>query len=69
MKIFTQRELEKYADVLVWGLMTARKGFKKYDTILLISDIAGLPLTELVYERLMKMKFNVITRVGGTPEI
>jgi aminopeptidase len=68
-QVFTQRELEKYADVLVWGLMTARNGFKKYDTILLKSDIAGLPLTELVYERLIKMKFNVVTRIGGTPDI
>ncbi len=69
MNVFTERELEKYADVLVWGLMTARKGFKKYDTILLKSDIEGLPLTELVYERLMKRKFNVVTRIGGTPEL
>ncbi len=69
MKIFSENQLEKYAEVLLWGLTTARKGFKKYDRILLKADTCGLSLAEIVYKKLVKMKFNVITRIIETPKM
>ena len=37
--IFSELELEKYADVLIWGLITARsKRFKKGDIVVCISN-------------------------------
>ena len=60
--------LEKYADVLIWGLTTARtQKFKKSDVILLRYELPALSLAETVYARLVGMGFNVIPRAGITP--
>jgi aminopeptidase len=60
--------LEKYADVLIWGLTTARtQKFKKGDIILLRYDLPALNLAETVYARLVGIGFNVIPRAGVTP--
>ena len=69
VKVFTQKELEKYADTLIWGLKTARPSLKKYDSILLRCDVEGLPLGEVVHAKLIKQKYNVIFRTMLTPEI
>ena len=64
----TNSRLEKYADVLIWGLETARhKPFKHHDTILLRYEIPGLPLAEAVYRKLLEKKWNVIPRALTTP--
>ncbi len=60
--------LEKYTDVLIWGLTTARtQTFKKGDIILLRYELPAISLAESVYARLIKMGFNVIPRAGITP--
>jgi aminopeptidase len=60
--------LEKYTDVLIWGLTTARtQTFKKGDIILLRYELPAISLAETVYARLIKMGFNVIPRAGITP--
>ena len=43
---FTKTQNEKYADVMIWALETARRNgqFKPYDAVLLRSDPAALPL-------------------------
>lgn len=62
---FTNKQLEKYADVLIWGLETARSGrFKAYDTIQLAYQGAAQPLAEALYARLLERKRNVILRPG-----
>lgn len=61
--MLTNAQLEKYADVIIWGLTTARpKPFRPYEVILLRYDHAALPLAERVYARLVEMKMNVIPR-------
>ena len=61
-------KLEKYTDVLIWGLTTARtQTFKKGDIILLRYELPAISLAETVYARLIKMGFNVIPRAGITP--
>ena len=49
-----ESHLKKYADVLLWGLKTARRGrFRKRDVILLQYDRAALSLAEILYEKII----------------
>jgi aminopeptidase len=60
--------LDKYAEVLIWGLKTARHNkFKPYDTIMLRWELAARPLAEKVYAKLIRQKFNVLSRALTTP--
>lgn len=63
----TKTQNEKYADVMIWALQTARRNgkFKKYDSVLLRTDLAALPLAEAVYKKLIAARFNVITRLNA----
>jgi aminopeptidase len=57
--------LERYADVLIWGLRTARRGrFRKKDTILIQYDHAALRLAEILYDKLVAWGMNPIQRMG-----
>ncbi|MCG2725959.1 MAG: aminopeptidase [Elusimicrobia bacterium] len=69
MNVFTQKELEKYADTLIWGLKTARPSIKKYDSVLVRCDLEGLPLGEVLHAKLIKQKYNVVFRLMPTPGI
>jgi aminopeptidase len=63
-------ELEKYADVLFWGLSTARrKKLEPYDNILLRYDPEAEPLAEVLHRKLLQRRFNVIMRHMSTPVI
>ncbi len=60
--------LEKYADVLIWGLETARtKPFKPYDSILLRYELPSLPLAEALHRKLLQRKWNVVVRGLANP--
>lgn len=64
------RHLERYADVLMWGLNTARmKRFRKGDIVLVRYDMAALPLAEVVYSRLLAMGLNPVARVALSPRM
>lgn len=57
------KQMEKYADVLIWGLETARpKPFRPYDVILLRYELPSLPLAETLYRKLLRRKWNVVVR-------
>ncbi|HOO44942.1 MAG TPA: aminopeptidase [Deltaproteobacteria bacterium] len=63
--MLTKRHLERYADVLIWGLKTARSGrFKKEDIVLLRYDRPALALAEVLYPRLLDMGLNPVQRVS-----
>lgn len=65
--MLTEDHLKKYADVLIWGLKTARKGrFKKHDIILLQYERPALGLAEALYEKLLDMGMHPIQRMGMT---
>ena len=65
--MLTDVQLEKYADVLIWALKTARQNpFRKKDTILIQYGASALPLAELLYGRILDMGMNPIQRVGLT---
>jgi len=65
--MFTEEQLDKYAQVLLWGLKTARKDrFKKHDIILLQYEKPALRLAEVLYEKLLDMGMHPIQRMGMT---
>lgn len=66
--MLSEKYLERYADVLIWGLKTARSGrFKKGDIVALRGDPAAMALVEIVYGRILDLGMNPVVRVGGTP--
>jgi aminopeptidase len=65
--MLTDQQLNKYADVLLWGLKTARKGaFKKNDVILLQYDPAAVGLAEILFEKILDLGMNPVQRMGLT---
>lgn len=62
--MFTSSQLQKYADVLIWALKAARRNgsVKKYDSVLLRTDMAAAPLAKAVYSKLLAQHFNVLLR-------
>ncbi len=66
--MLTEIQLEKYADVLLWGLKTARTDpFKKNDIILIRYDLPALRLAEILYEKFLTMGMNPVQRMMPTP--
>lgn len=63
-----QMQLEKYADVLLWGLHTSRKKkFANGDVVLVRFDSPALPLVEIVYAKLIEQRLNPVLRMNPTP--
>ncbi|MDR1684200.1 MAG: aminopeptidase [Elusimicrobiota bacterium] len=61
-------DLNKYANVLIHALKTARRGgkFKRGDNILISYDILALPLAEAVYALLVEQGYNAAQRPYAT---
>jgi len=65
--MFNETLLRKYADVLLWGLRTARRGrYRKGDAILILYDHAALRLAEILYDKIVAGGMNPIQRMGLT---
>lgn len=65
--MLTDEQLEKYAEVLLWGLKTARKGtFRKNDLILIQYEPAAVKLAEILYGRILDAGMNPVQRMGLT---
>ena len=63
----TKNHLYRYADVLLWGIKTARKErYKKGDTILIRFDLAGIELAEILQGKILELGMNPIMRLGMT---
>ena len=63
-------QIEKYADVMLWALSTARKGrYKKNDIILIRFDPAALKLAEVLQARVLDRGMNPILRGGMSPRM
>jgi len=69
MSVLSKVQLEKYADVLIWGLKTARPGFRKYDTILVRCDLEGKELGEILNSKLIQARYNVVFRFMASPQL
>jgi len=65
--VLTIAELEKYADVLLWGLRTARKTkFRKGDIILIQYERPALQLAEILFRKIVDMGVHPVQRIGLT---
>ncbi len=65
--MFTEKQLERYADVLLWGLQKARTGkFRNNDIILVRYNLAALRLAEILQAKLLDKGFNPLVRLLPT---
>jgi aminopeptidase len=65
--MFTDKHLDRYADILLWGLKTARtKTFKKNDVVLIRYDMPAVRLAEIVYAKLLDMGIHPVQRANLT---
>lgn len=66
--MMTGEKLEKYADVLLWGLWTARtEKYRRGDIVLIRYDRAAVALAEILQGRLLDKGLNPVLRGGLTP--
>lgn len=66
--MLTKKQLDKYADVLLWGLKAARSGkFKRGDVVLVQFDLPAVQLAEILQGKLLDMGMNPVMRSGLTP--
>ncbi|MHC1710718.1 MAG: aminopeptidase [Solidesulfovibrio sp.] len=65
--MLTRVQLDKYADVLLWGLETSRtEPYKPGDIVLVQYDLAALRLAEAVYAKLLAKGLNPVPRLTLT---
>jgi len=63
--MFTQKQLQRYADVLWWGLKTAKKtAFKKNDILLIRYNNSAVRLAEVLYAALLSRGMHPVQRVS-----
>jgi aminopeptidase len=66
--MLTVKQLERYADVLLWALQKARKGrLKKSELFLIRFNLPALKLAEILQAKLLQMGMNPILRMDMTP--
>jgi aminopeptidase len=66
--MFSNAQLERYADVLLWGLKTARTGrFRKGDIILIRYHLPAVRLAEILYKRVIEAGMHPVIRAEITP--
>jgi aminopeptidase len=69
-KMLSRKQLEKYAEVLIWGLRTARTGkYKAGDIIAVRYDLQAISLAEVLQAKLLEQEMNPVLRLAGTPRI
>lgn len=66
----TKTQTDKYADVMLWALQTARRNgkFKPYDVVLLRYEPLALPLAQSLYKKMLENKFYVVVRQDNPEE-
>ena len=65
--MLTEKQLNRYADVLLWGLRTARsRGAAKNDLVLVRFDLAAVRLAEILYAKLLKAGAHPLLRMNPT---
>lgn len=66
--MFTEKQLDRYADVLIWGLTKARRGkYKKGDIISVRFNLSALRLAEILQGKLLDMGMHPVVRMLSTP--
>ncbi len=65
--MISNNKLDKYSDVLLWGLVTARsKKIQKNSNILVRFDMAAVELAEIIQGKLLDLGMNPVMRLSST---
>jgi aminopeptidase len=68
--VLKEEYVQRYAEVLIWGLTTARKGhYRKGNIILIQYDRAALRLAEILYEKIIEMGIHPVQRANLSTEM
>ena len=68
--MITGVKLERYAEVLLWGLETARgRKFRKGEIVVIRFDFPALSLAEVLHGKILEMGLNPIIRQNLTPRM
>jgi len=63
--MLTAKQLNKYAEILIWGVKTARtKQYKKNDIVMVHYDLPTIKLAEILHEKLLDLGINPVLRLG-----
>lgn len=66
--MLTEKQLVRYADVLIWGLKTSRTTpLKRNDMFLIRFDLPALRLSEILQAKLLDMGMHPVLRMNSTP--
>ncbi len=66
--MLSEKQIQRYADVLIWGLETARTGkIKKGDVVLIRYDLPAIRLVETLYAKLIERGVHPLQRLLQTP--
>jgi hypothetical protein len=65
--MLTAKQLNQYADVLIWGVKTARtKQYKRNDIVMVHYDLPAIKLAEILQKKLLSLGINPVLRLGPT---
>ncbi len=68
--MLTEHELEQFADVLWWGLSTARREkFRKGDIVQIRYHLGAVRLAEIIYRKLVERGIHPLPRMNPTPDM
>jgi aminopeptidase len=68
--VLTERQLRRYADVLLWGLKTVRtRRSTKNDLVLIRYDLPAVRLAEILYAKLLQLEIHPLVRLNLTPSM
>lgn len=69
-QILTDTQLEQYANILLWGLQTARiNTYEKNDVILIRYDLPARKFAEILYKKILELGMNPVQRMNGSPDM
>jgi aminopeptidase len=65
--VLNEKQLDGYADVLIWGLKTAKtRKIAKNDIVLIRHDLQGVRLAEILYAKLLNLGVHPLVRLNPT---
>jgi aminopeptidase len=68
--MLTKRHLQRYADVLLWALKTARTGrIKKNDIVVIRFHMPAIRLAEILHAKLLSLGLHPVLRLMPTPDM
>jgi len=68
--LFSEKELEQYAEILIWGVETARqKEFKLGEIILIKSHMTAMPLVRVIHKTILLRGMNPICRINSPSDM